>query len=233
MVPEGRLRGSATGGSESGLGEPDTACRGSPGWASTNPKTSCDTVVHVSPVVVATIWGFLGGAVWCVGVFLWAIRRARKTYPKWIVSRLRETGVPVELKVRSGRGTWDPTRPSASSRTYESGRATYSLDSSGIVHLSMRSKVGAERHMAGPMPQQLLDSESRRRQRTLTRSLVLGYGVLLLAGFVVGYLLATGSVAGRLLVGLAGAFVGMIVVSLAALMLRVASSVRDLHRGSS
>ena len=137
----------------------------------------------------------------------------------------------AESKERGG--TWDPTRPSASSRTYESGRATYSLDSSGIVHLSMRSKVGAERHMAGPMPQQLLDSESRRRQRTLTRSLVLGYGVLLLAGFVVGYLLATGSVAGRLLVGLAGAFVGMIVVSLAALMLRVASSVRDLHRGSS
>jgi hypothetical protein len=203
------------------------------GVDSRNLKTSCDTVVHVSPGVVVAIWGFLGGVVWCVGVCMWAICRARKTYPKWIVSRLRESGVPVELKVRSGRGTWDPTRPSASSRIHESGRATYSLDSSGMVHLSMRSKVGAERHMAGPMPQQLLDSASRRRQRTLTRRLVLGYAALPLAGFVVGYLLATGSVGGRLLVGLVGVFIGMVVASLVAVTLRVASSVRDLHRGSS
>lgn len=106
------------------------------------------------------------------------------------------------------------------------------LDSSGTVHLRVRSLAGTERETAGPIPEHLLDSPAGKRQRTLKRRVVGGYGVLLSAGFVIGYLLGTGPVAERLLVGLLGVFIGMIVAWLAALIVRVGLSVRDLLWGS-
>jgi small-conductance mechanosensitive channel len=153
------------------------------------------------------------------------MQRVRRTYSKAIVRELRETGQSVVVNVSDRRGTWNPARKEVSGRLFASGRAIYSLDAEGIVHLVFHPVTGGEQHYDGPIPEWHDSPEGRRRQR-LVRRVWVGYAAWLCVGFAVGYLLASGSSAKRFAIGGAGLFVAMILASVAATVIRVGMAVR-------
>ena len=86
-------------------------------------------------------------------------------------------------KVRLGTLTpaWNPQRPYVpGDRLMGPGRATYWMDESNIVHLTLHPKWGPERHFAGPLP------EGRTSHRTAIRLIVGGYVLLIVTGFLGG-----------------------------------------------
>jgi hypothetical protein len=166
-----------------------------------------------------------------IGVLWSAIRRAKKTYSKWIVLQLKRTGAPVALRIKERRGTWNPARPEVAGRLFASGQAVYTMDECETIHLQFQPLGGVEHHYEGPIPKGYApDSSTIRRQRKLVRSVYFGYAALLLAGFILGYLLAGGSEGKRLITGAVGVFIAMLVVALAATFLRVGISVRAVMR---
>jgi hypothetical protein len=87
-----------------------------------------------------------------------------------------------------------------------------------------------ERDGNPPEARHTVDRPAIRRRRKLVRSIYIGYVVLLLAGFILGYLLAGGSEGRRLVTGCVGVLVAMLVVTAAATILRVGISVRMAMR---
>lgn len=81
------------------------------------------------------------------------IRRARRTYSRSIVKRLRTTGRTLVLDVSDRRGTWNPAKKEVSGRLFANGQAEYTLDASGVVHLRFRPRSGGEARFEGPIPQ--------------------------------------------------------------------------------
>ena len=176
-------------------------------------------------VTAAAVTAVLGGVIYgCV--FWWAFRRARRTYSRAIVRRLQQTGQQVEIKVSDRRGTWNPARKEVAGRLFANGRAVYSLDASGVVHLEFHPVAGAQQDYEGPIPT-WHDSPEGRRRRRFMRRLWVGYTAWLLIGFVVGYLVAQGSEGKHLVLGVVGLFVAMILASVATTALRVGMAVRS------
>jgi len=138
------------------------------------------------PSWAALSTGIYGCVIW------WAMRRARSTYSKAIVRRLKRTGQQVAINVSNCRGTWNPARKEVAGRLFANGCAVYSLDAAGTVHLEFHPVAGGQQHYEGPIPAWHDAPEGRRRQR-LVRRVWVAYVAWLLAGFVVGYLLAYGS----------------------------------------
>jgi hypothetical protein len=166
-----------------------------------------------------------------LGVLWWRIRRAKKTYSKWIVKQLKRTGAPVALRIKARRGTWNPARPEVAGRLFANGQAVYAMDEYETIHLQFQPLAGVEQHYEGPIPKgYATDSPTLRRRRKLVRSVYLGYVALLLAGFILGYLLAGGSEGKRLITGAVGVLVAMLIISVAATFLRVGISVRTAMR---
>lgn len=176
------------------------------------------------PVAAGLLAAVLGGGI-CVGVFWWAFRRAQRTYSKAVVQQLKATGQPVVIRVSDRRGTWNPAKREVSGRLFANGRAVYRLDGAEVVHLEFYPDAGGEKHYEGPVPA-WHDSPDRRRRQRMVRHVWLGYLVWLVAGFVVGYLLVHGSTGKRLLVGVAGIFIAMVLASIATTAVRVAIAVR-------
>lgn len=166
----------------------------------------------------------LGGIVY--GYFIRrAIRRVRGTYSEDIVRQLRETGQPVVVMVSDRRGTWNPARKEVSGRLFANGRVTYSLDESGIVHLTFISPAGDEQRYEGPIPAWHDSPKARRRQR-FQRRVLMAHCAWLLVGFGLGCVLADGSVGKRLLIGLVGMLIALILLSIVSTVIRVAMAVR-------
>jgi len=115
--------------------------------------------------------------------------------PSRIAKRIRKTGTVYEIQIKSMSETWNPEKPITPGQGISGpGRAKYFLDESSVVHLTFCPKVGPERHYLGPLPEALLPgSPKASRARNLVRLVVGGYLLLIVAGFMVGYLIAHGS----------------------------------------
>jgi hypothetical protein len=110
------------------------------------------------------------------------------------------------------------------------GRATYALDNSGVVHLYFRRK-DSELHFSGAIPESISNQPARdQRVRALGRRILLGYVSLLLVGFVVGTVLATGPVVVHLAWGCLGLLFAMVVGSVLVRMFSVGRAVRETIR---
>jgi hypothetical protein len=167
-----------------------------------------------------------------IGVVWWGIRRAKMTWSKRVVKQLKRTNAPITLQVKARRGTWNPARPGVAGRIFSSGQAVYTIDESETIHLRFQPLAGVEQHYEGPIPRgYAADSPALRRRRKLVRVVYVGYLALLVAGFILGYLLAGGSEARRLAAGAGGVLVAMLLISIAATFLRVGISVRTATRG--
>lgn len=169
------------------------------------------------------------GAVIYVGIVWWAIRRARRTYSKWIVKRLKRTGSAVILDVKDRRGTWNPAKKEVSGRLFATGQAEYTLDASGVVHLRFHSKSGGEQHYEGPIPEWHGSPAGRRRQQFM-RIFYAVYLAVLTVGFGLGYLLSAGSVTKRLVIGFVGLLGAILVIAVSSTFVRVGFSVRTVIR---
>lgn len=166
-----------------------------------------------------------------VGVILtWALRRARRNSPSWIVRQLQEKGT-VKVGVRYAGGTWNPSKDSVEGRVWIRGQATYTLDDAGIVHLRIEPKKGAEQTFSGPIPQSLVHpSEKSLRVRKRVRALLLGYLAFIVIGFFVGFAVAGGPALHRLIAGLIGMAVAIILAWFLVTVLRVWLSIRSLAK---
>ena len=174
------------------------------------------------------VTAILGGVIYGYVVW-WAMRRARSTYSKAIVRQLKQTEQQVVVRVSDRRGTWNPARKEMAGRLFANGRAVYSLDASGVVHLEFYPATGGQQHYEGPIPAWHDSLEGRRRQRLMRRVWV-AYVVWLVAGFAIGYLLAHGSGIRRFGIGVLGLFLAMILASAATTALRIGMAVRSTVR---
>ena len=107
--------------------------------------------------------------------------RARRTYSRAIVRRLQQTGQQVEIKVSDRRGTWNPARKEVAGRHFANGRAVYSLDASGVVHLEFHPVAGPGRTTRDRSPHGLT-----RRKVAVGGGLCDGSGWVMRRGFSSG-----------------------------------------------
>lgn len=153
------------------------------------------------------------------GVLIWAMLKALKANSEIYKIRRRA----AEARHASGllpplSGLFAP-RPSSESSAGSRER----LLLSGPIVSAETGGPGGE-HLVGSSPRR---SFSRRK---LVRRLVAAYAALLVAGFAVGYLLATGSQEKRLVVGLIGTFGAMFLVGVASEVLLVGVALRTTWR---
>jgi len=181
----------------------------------------------VAPILIS----FTVFVVVIVMVVALMVRQARRTFPKSIVSRLRETGDPVILTISRSETTWNPAQKGAASRLRVKGTATYTLDEAGVVHLTFEPKRGKAQHFSGPAPK-LVEPNSplARKLRRLQRGMLFGYVLLVLVGFYVGVLLAGGTALAHLLWGLFGMLMAMMFAWFLMLVFRVGLSIRQVKR---
>jgi len=180
--------------------------------------------------VALVAYSALVGVVVSIAVIYWGLRGSRRTRPGQIVKRLRASGGPVTLQIRALGTTWKPSPSGRSDRLFGSARAVYTLDETGSVHLAWQGTRGAEQHFVGAIPESALADAPKSPQRRLLRRLIVGYVVFLAVAFVLGYSLAGGSIAKRLIVAVASLFGAMLLVSIATTVIRVAISVRSVVR---
>jgi len=177
--------------------------------------------VRSTPVVVGVCLGLLVLAV----TFAFTYLRVRRNDQRWIVAQLQNGGAPVRVSVRYTAGTWDPR--GVGKRIFAAGKATYTLDDSGNVHLHLQPKQGAVQDLVGPVP----EPSSTKARRTV-RALLIGYALALAVGFLLGFVLSGGTPGSRLIWGCIGIAVSMIAVWLATLAVAVGTSIRKLRRGN-
>ena len=146
-----------------------------------------------------------------------------------MVQQLSATGQPVVIRVSDRRGTWNPAKKEVSRRLFANGLAVYRLDGAQVVHLDFYPDAGGEEHYEGPVPVWHDSPDVRRRRRTVRRIWV-GYVIWLLVAFLVGYVLVRGSTTKRVLVGVAGVFIAMVVASVATTAIRVVIAVKTAVR---
>jgi hypothetical protein len=170
--------------------------------------------------------------IYSVAVVAWAFHRAKRNYPKWIVPQLQKKG-SVRVGVRNAGGTWNPAKPTVAGRVFASGRATYTLDEGGIVHLQVQPKKGPEHDFSGPLPDvHELESPRTERLRRLGRLVSVAFVATLGVGFAIGYFVAGGAAGSRLAWGLLGLGVAWLIVWLGMLIVRVEHSISSLRRDS-
>jgi hypothetical protein len=175
--------------------------------------------VQSTPFVV----GLAAGLLYIAVLLAIAFRRARRNDQGWIVAQLQRHGT-VDVSVRSTGGTWNPT--GVGKRIYVAGKARYTLDSSGDVHLHLQPKKGDAQDFVGPIPK----PPSRKATRSV-RAVLIGYAAFLAAGFAVGFIASGGSLGYRFVVGCIGIGVAILAVFLAGLAMSVGAAIHNLRRG--
>jgi hypothetical protein len=168
--------------------------------------------------------------IYCVALLAWAFHKVKRNYPKWIVPQLQKKG-SVRVGVRNTGGTWNPARPTVAGRVFASGKATYTLDEGGIVHLHVRPKKGPEHDFSGPLPD-VHESPRAERIRMVRRLVSVAFVATLGGGFAIGYLVSGGAAGSKLTWGLLGLGVAWSVVWLGMLIVRVTHSIRSVRRDS-
>ena len=165
-------------------------------------------------------------AVVMMGVILFnAYRREVRHSSRWISAQLRGSRTPVEFSLRGFERTWDPSAPDKP--ILDAGQATYTLDDEGMVHLRMECDNGRERTYVGPLPP--IPSP---HAGTTMRLVLVGYAATLVAGFLIGALSANGSLERRVIWGLVGAVVAMILISVSVRATQVGISIRKLRHSN-
>jgi hypothetical protein len=165
-------------------------------------------------------------------IIWWSWRRAEARSVRGIMRRLTHPG--SKYSVRSGyiNGVWDPSKPLGSSNPLlDRGKAEYSLDDKEHVHLVFRSASGGVREFSGQVPDAFHDSPIHRRYKRTVHVILGSYLALISAGFTVGYVVASGGIATRFVVGLVGAFVAMALAVVMARLTMVGRSIRAARRG--
>ena len=174
----------------------------------------------------------LSGACIYIGLLMtWAIRRAKRNYPAWIVPQLQKRG-RVKLAIRSSGGTWNPARTTIGGRLYVSGQATYTLDDAGVIHLRIEPKKGSEQNFSGPLPEPTQPSPRVQRLRRTRRTVTVVFVGTLAVGFLIGFVVSGGATASRLGWGLFGLGVAWLIVWFGLLVVRVFVSVKKVHSNS-
>ena len=185
-------------------------------------RTFCVSLGFVSNSAV-TIGA--GAGVYAVGLLWFSSHRAKRHTARWIVPRLHRTAGPIRVPVRSG--TWNPAEIGSLAYVNGRGHATYEMDESGIVHLTLQSRHGPDKHFSGPTPEALMKKPEPNRQRWIA---ITTMGATVAGGFALGYILASGSVEVRLLWACLGLAVGWLVLWLVTLIWQVARSVRAVGK---
>lgn len=162
-----------------------------------------------------------------LAILIWDQRR---TSPELVVRRLHHSSEPVELRVSSMRGTWNPAESEIGSRIRFRGRAVYRLDDSGIVNLHVQPKFGTESNWAGPIPEECKTQSPYRRARRRQNML---FVMCIVLGFAVGFFVANPPLRNRGGVGLVGATGGMVVGTLSTIIWIVGKSFLTERRGGS
>jgi hypothetical protein len=169
-----------------------------------------------------------------MSLFMWRwMRNAFASTPRGVLRHLRKAGGVHRMKLRGWEGTWNPAKPlGIDNRIFGPGEATHSLDEQGAVHLELRGRGNKLALYSGPIPETLIrPSQAAQRGRKLMRYVLIGYAALMIIGFVVGYFAAGGSAVHRLVAGVIGVFVAMVLAWFVALVFRVGTSVGSLARG--
>ena len=143
------------------------------------------------------------------------------------MARLK-AGHEVILQVDERVGTWNPARKPAD-RLFGTGRAIYSLDDLGNVHLNFHSIRGDRQHYEGRVPE-LFEATTWEASRRKFRLAYAAYGVSLLIGFGAGFLLTHGKGGTRLVGGLVGVIAAMLIASVVFTFLRIAMSTGRMKR---
>jgi Flp pilus assembly protein TadB len=161
---------------------------------------------------VAVAWIALA-VIFAAGAFLlWAMTKALKANSK--IYRIRRE---EDAKARAN-GQPLPSRPFSSPSPMPSGRPELLSSPTAFDETPNDRQIR-------PSPR------SPSAQRKLLHRIVTAYVAFLVAGFVIGYVLASGSQAKRLAVGLAAMFGAMLLVAIASTVLRVGIAVRTTVRG--
>jgi hypothetical protein len=158
--------------------------------------------------------GFVLGLVLFVASFPFAYHHVATLTAAGIVKRLRKTNRPVRLRLPWFGGSWNPARPERVQ--YEllgPGRAVYVLGPDDEVAVHYRPRWGQPRDLRGPIPSWVDHTRSRSLPLAAKRLLV-AYCLFLVAGALVGGLLARGSAADRAGGAGAGFLFAMLVASL-------------------
>ena len=129
----------------------------------------------------AVVTAIIGSVIYGCVVW-WALRRARRTYSRAIVRQLKRTGHQVEIKVSDRRGTWNPAMKGVAGRLFANGRAVYSLDASGVVHLEFHPVAGGQQHYEDQSPHGMTP-----RTVVVGSGLYDGYGWATQRGFLSGW----------------------------------------------
>lgn len=145
-----------------------------------------------------------------------------------ITKRLVESGTALRLRLTTMRSSWNPDKPySATNRIYGPGTAEYTLDDSGIVHLTLHKNDGSVHNYNGPIPSVAReDPLERRRTKKIIRRARLVQLALLLLGYSVAFLLARGPTFERLDFGIVGFLVAMFLTIIVLRITAVAISIR-------
>jgi len=177
--------------------------------------------VSAAVIVAGVGLGLAGSA-----LLLWALgKNVLAASPRSVARHIREPGMVYKVRLGTLTPAWNPQRPYVpGDRLMGPGRATYWMDESNIVHLTLHPKWGPERHFAGPLP------EGRTSHRTAIRLIVGGYVLLIVTGFLGGYFESHGSSGHRWISGGIGVGISMVLAWLLSLYLSVGSSVRSLFR---
>lgn len=172
--------------------------------------------------------GLIGGTAVTILLTLWTVRRVSARSPRAIVRRLESKGMPVQYRLRSLAGAWNPASSTVPGNLLVGpGRVTYELGADGTVHATLVGPTGLVKHVSGPAPDQLPESSpDRRRRRRLARGMVIGYPALVAVGFVVGFVVTSGKVVAKVVAGCIGIFAAMAVAAVLVQVLRVVLAVR-------
>jgi hypothetical protein len=174
----------------------------------------------------ALVGGLVGGAALFLVIVVSTVHLDNKKTAKWIVRHLQKSGKPVELRSNYLSGAWNPSKPDVAGRIMERGRAAYTLDDAGIIHLRFQPTRGPERHLSGPVPDSVVhESPAAARRHKRARHVFMAYAGFVVAGFLIGYFTATGPQVRRVVAGGVGVFLAMVAAWLTILVLQVALAV--------
>jgi hypothetical protein len=173
--------------------------------------------------------GLLGVLLLSQGIVALAHWRVQLTAPRGVLRRLRGHDGRHSVRFGPNRFAWNPAEPlGVTNKVQGPGLAHYSLDDAGTIHLVFVTRQGDVQRFSGPAPSLTATAED-----DIAKSYLLGQPATAGLGFLLGFLLDSGSVDGRLavgfLAGVGGWFAAWVVVASTTSIIRTRAFAAQRH----